>query len=73
VQKLNPTTQVIFDNKLTLDHTGDEKTAVRFKVDAQSKVVDVEQRQKSLLETFRSAWRNGADVDPETGVRMRSP
>jgi len=34
VQKLNPTAQVIFDNKLTLDHTGDEKTAVRFWLDA---------------------------------------
>ena len=25
VQKLNPTAQVIFDDKVTLDHTGDEK------------------------------------------------
>lgn len=30
VQKLNPTAQVIFDDKLKVDHTGDEKTAVRF-------------------------------------------
>src|ERR1043165_5302750 len=28
VQKLNPTAQVFFDNKLQLDHAGDEKTAV---------------------------------------------
>ena len=70
VQKLNPTAQVIFDNKLTLDHTGEEKTAVRFWLNAEGKVVDVQQRQKSLLETFRSASRNGADIDPKTGVRM---
>jgi hypothetical protein len=35
VQKLNPTAQVIFDNKFTLDHTGDEKTAVRFRLDSE--------------------------------------
>jgi hypothetical protein len=73
VQKLNPAAQVIFDDKLTVDHSGDEKTAVRFWVDAEGKVIDVQQRQKSLLETFRDVNRNGADLDPKTGVRMRSP
>jgi hypothetical protein len=71
VQKLNPTAQVIFDNKLTLSHTGDEKTAVRFRLDAEGKVIDVDQRPKSLLETFRNVRANGADLDPKTGVRMR--
>jgi hypothetical protein len=71
VQKLNPTAQVIFDNKLTLDHSGDEKTAVRFRLDTEGKVINVNQRPKSLLETFRGSWRNGADLDPRTGVRMR--
>ena len=73
VQKLNPTAQVVFDDKLFVDHTGAEKTAVRFTVDAEGKVVNVEQRQKSLLETFRRTWANGADLDPKTGVRMRMP
>src|SRR6185312_10145565 len=41
VQKLNPTAQVIFDNKLTLDHSGHEKPAVRFWLDAAGKVIDV--------------------------------
>jgi hypothetical protein len=72
VQKLNPAAQVIFDNKLTLDHTGHEKTAVRFWLDAAGKVIDVQERQKSLMETFRNAWRNGADIDSKTGVRMPS-
>jgi hypothetical protein len=70
VQKLNPTAQVIFDNKLTLDHTGEEKTALRFWLNAEGKVIDVQQRQKSLLETFRNVRANGADLDPKTGVRM---
>jgi hypothetical protein len=72
VQKLNPTAQVIFDNKLTVDHTGDEQTAVRFALDAEGKVIDVHQRRKSLLQTTfsNSASRNGADIDPKTGVRM---
>ena len=73
VQKLNPTAQVIFDDKLFVDHTGAEKTAVRFTLDAEGKVIDVEQRQKSLLETFRQSVANGSDRDPKTGVRMRTP
>jgi hypothetical protein len=70
VQKLNPTAQVIFDDKLTLDHTGDEKTAARFTLDSEGKVIDVQNRQKSLLETFRDIHANGADLDPKTHVRM---
>jgi len=73
VQKLNPTAQVIFDNKLTLDHTGEEKTALRFWLNAEGKVIDVQQRQKSLLETFRNVRANGADLDPKTRVRMPAP
>lgn len=70
VQKLNPTAQVIFDDKVIVDHTGDEKTAVRFKVNAEGKVIDVFQRPKSLLETFRNVRANGADIDPKTRVRV---
>jgi len=71
VQKLNPVAQVIFDDKVTVDHTGDEKTALRFRLDADGRVVDVQKRPKSLLETFRNVRANGADLDPKTGVRMR--
>jgi hypothetical protein len=70
VQKLNPTAQVIFNDKLMLDHSGEEKTAVRFRLDNEGKVIDVQQRPKSLLETFRNVRANGADLDPKTGVRM---
>jgi hypothetical protein len=71
VQKLNPTAQVIFDDKVFVDHTGDEKTAVRFTIDAAGKVTDVNRRPKSLMETFRSANFNGAKLDPKTGVEMK--
>src|ERR1700742_5241675 len=70
VQKLNPTAQVIFDDKVTVDHTGDEKTALRFTLNNEGKVTDVERRSKSLLETFRDLHANGADLDPKPGVRM---
>ena len=70
VQKLNPNAQVIFDDKVIVDHTGDEKTALRFRLDAEGKVIDVQRRPKSLLETFRNVRANGADIDPKTGVRM---
>ena len=64
---------MVFDDKIVVDHTGDEKTALRFKIDSEGKVTDVNRRPKSLLETFRNAWRNGADLDPRTGVRMLRP
>jgi phosphoribosylcarboxyaminoimidazole (NCAIR) mutase len=58
---------------VTLDHTGEELTALRFSIDADGKVVDVHRRPKSLLETFRNVRANGADLDPKTGVRMSRP
>jgi hypothetical protein len=73
VQKLNPTAQIVFDDKVMVDHTGDEKTALRFKLDAEGKVIDVHRRPKSLLATFRNVRANGADLDPKTGVRMMRP
>ena len=71
VQKLNPTAQVVFDDQVFVDHTGDEKTAVRFTIDAKGKVTDVNRRQKSLMETFRAVARNGSDLDPKTRTRTR--
>ena len=73
VQKLNPTAQVVFDDKVMLDHTGEELTALRFSIDAEGKVVDVHRRPKSLLETFRNVHANGADLDPNTRVRTLRP
>ena len=71
VQKLNPVTQVVFDNAVIVDHTGDEKTAVRFTLDDSGKVTDVNSRWKSLMETFRNMHHNGADLDPKTGYMKK--
>jgi hypothetical protein len=73
VQKLNPVAQVIYNDRLMLDHTGEELTALSFRLDAEGKVIDVQRRQKSLLETFRRTFVNGADIDPKTRVRMQRP
>src|SRR6201992_1333063 len=73
VHELNPTAQVIFDDKIVVDHTGDEKTALRFKLDSAGQVVDVFRRQTSLLETFSNVRANGADIDPKTRVRVLRP
>src|SRR5580698_110021 len=71
VQKLNPTAQVIFDNVISVDHTGDEKTAVRFTLDQAGNVIDVNSRPKSLIENFGDWHRNGADLDPKTHYQKK--
>jgi hypothetical protein len=71
IQKLNPHTTVVFDDKVLVDHIGDEKTACRFTLDTKGEVIDVNRRQKSVLETFRNVHSNGADFDPKTMVRIR--
>ena len=71
VQKFNPMTQVIFDNVVTVDHTGDEKTAVRFVLDQAGNVLEVNSRPKSLIENFRDWHRNGADLDPKTHYQKK--
>ena len=43
------------------------KSAVRFTLDANGKVIDVNRRAKSLMETFRNVHLNGVDRDPKTG------
>ena len=73
VQKLNPAAQVIYDNRLTLDHTGHEKTAVRFWLDAAGKVIDVQERQKSLMETFRNARSERRGYRPENRRQDAAP
>jgi hypothetical protein len=52
---------------VTLDHAGDEKTLVRFTLDAEGKVVDVNRQPKSLVATLRNVNPKGGRVDPKTG------
>jgi len=60
VEKLNPTVQVVHYDTITLDHGGAERTAVRFVVDPDGKVTDVNQDQKSLARKLRDP----RDVQP---------
>ncbi len=60
VEKINPTLQVLHYDTLTLSQTGQEKTAVRFRVAADGSVSDVNTRPKSLIELTRNAKRIAA-------------
>jgi hypothetical protein len=57
VEKVNPTVEVIYYDTINLDHTGEEVTAVRFRVADNGSVVDVNHRAKSLIQLTRSVRR----------------
>jgi hypothetical protein len=69
VEKLNPKVEVIFYDRLFLDHTGDEKTAVRFTIDDKGNVTDINTRPKSLIRETRKVRTN----IPVTGAASRQP
>ena len=58
VEKVNPTVEVVHYDTLVLDHAGQERTAVRFRVADSGKVVDVNHRDKSLIQLTRSVRRS---------------
>ena len=57
VEKVNPTVEVVFYDTVTLDHTGQERTAVRFRIGQDGEVVDVNHREKSLIQLTRTVKR----------------
>ena len=59
VEKVNPAVEVAYYDTLTLDHTGQELTAVRFRVADDGSVTDVSRRDKSLIQLTRSVRRSG--------------
>ena len=59
VEKINPAVEVVFYDTLTLDHSGQEDTAVRFKVAENGSVSDITHRPKSLIQLTRSVRRPG--------------
>ena len=65
VEKINPKVEVIYYERLTLDHTGDEKTAVRFTIGADGKVTEINTRPKSLIRETRKVRSN---IIPVTGA-----
>jgi len=59
VEKINPAVDVVFYDTLMFDHTGQERTAVRFVLDRDGNVVDINHREKSLIDHTRAARRDG--------------
>jgi len=59
VEKINPTVEVVFYDTLTLDHSGQENTAVRFNIADSGRVTDISHRAKSLIQLTRSVRRRG--------------
>jgi hypothetical protein len=57
VEKVNPTVEVVYYDTIILDHTGEEVTAVRFRISENGSVIDVNHRAKSLIQLTRSVRR----------------
>src|ERR1700686_1992977 len=59
VEKINPTVEVIHYDTIILDHAGQERTAVRFRVDQDGSITDTNHVEKSLIQLTRSTRRGG--------------
>ena len=59
IEKVNPTVEVVFYDTIMLDHMGQEKTAARFRIAENGNVVDVNHRDKSLIQLTRDVRRRG--------------
>src|SRR3954464_11904153 len=60
VEKINPTVEVVHYDTLTLDHVGQERTAVRFRIADNGQVTNVSHQDKSLIQLTRSVRRSAA-------------
>jgi len=60
VEKLNPQIQVVYYQTMTLDHTDEEKTAIRFTLADDGSVIRTSDNEKSLIDTiiWKKALRN---------------
>ena len=59
VEKLNPEVEIVYADTTMLEHPGQEKTAVLFRVAEDGRVLDVYHRDKSLIQLTRSVRRSG--------------
>jgi hypothetical protein len=59
VEKINPTVDLVYYDTVMLEHSGQEKTAVRFKVAEDGHVTDISHQEKSLIQLTRSVRRSG--------------
>ncbi len=53
VQRINPQAEIVYYGTVELDHRGDEKTAIRFTLDAEGNPSDLNNRFVSLVERAR--------------------
>ena len=60
VEKINPMVEVIHYDTIMLDHAGQEKTAVRFRMAEDGSVTDINHTEKSLVQLTRSVRRGGS-------------
>jgi hypothetical protein len=60
VEKLNPSVQLVYYQTMMLDHTDEEKTAIRFTLSDDGTVVRTSDNEKSLIDTiiWKKAFRN---------------
>ena len=54
LEKLNPTVKVVFYESMNLMGVGDERTAIRFTLDAEGEVSNLNTVQDSLVEAVRA-------------------
>jgi len=59
VQKLNPTVTIVAKETVELQQGGEEKTAMRFTLDAAGAVTGTGRTEKSILQSFYNPHRNG--------------
>ena len=59
VQKINPKVTIVAKETIDLHQGGDEKTAVRFTLDAKGKVTETNRIQRSILQTFQNSSKDG--------------
>jgi hypothetical protein len=60
IEKVNPHVEVVSYDTVMLDHMGQEKTAARFKIAANGDILDVNHRDKSLIQLTRSVRRSNS-------------
>jgi len=58
IEKVNPTVEVVYYDTMVLSRMGEEKTAARFRIGDDGKVLDVNHREKSLIQLTRSVRRS---------------
>ncbi len=68
VEKLNPKVELVFSGPVTLNEQGDERTAVRFLIGADGRVLDVNRLSKQLVPLRRLA-ADPAAAAPAPGGR----